>query len=223
MTSPSALVASIRYRGFAGTFGRLVRRSGYLSSAEEFDQRYGVDTAGRVEAADSGGSGENLPYAVHYEGTHAPSFLSVIASLKLHHEDYTFLDYGSGKGLAMLLASWFPFRRIRGVEFSPDLHAVCEANIRSFHSHRQRCFDIESVCADATEVEIPSGLCVFYFFNPFGGPVMRRVLANIAASCRAEPREMYLVYFNPRAADMVTEAGFVQLAELHGHRVYRML
>jgi hypothetical protein len=192
-----------------------------LTAAEEFDARYGVDTAGRIEAVDAGGLGENKAFANQYEGTHAPSFLRVVASMKLHYPDFTFMDFGSGKGLAMLLASWFPFDRIRGVEFSPELHEVCESNIRSFRSDKQKCFDLEDICADATEVEIPAGPSVYYFFNPFQAPIMRKVLHNIEASYKASPREMYVIYFNPLAAETVPEAGFEQLSELAGHRIYK--
>jgi hypothetical protein len=202
--------------------GALPRRSTpRVNPNQEFDARYGVDTAGRIEVEDVGGVGVSRPFANHYEGTHPPSFLNVISSLKLRYQDFTFLDFGSGKGLAMLLASWFPFKRIRGVEFSPELHQICESNIRNFHSDRQKCFDIEDQCADATEVEIPQGPGVYYFFNPFQAPVMRKVLSNIAASHEADPREMYLIYFNPLEADTFPEAGFVRTAEIDGHQIYK--
>jgi hypothetical protein len=226
MIAPKTIISSIRYRGVSGTFGRFTgvlrgRNSSGRTAAEEFDARYGVDTSGRIEVEDAGGVGESRAFANHYEGTHAPSFLHVIASLNLRYQDFTFLDFGSGKGLAMLLASWFPFKRIRGVEFSPELHAVCESNIRSFHSDKQKCFDIKDVCADAAEMEIPEGPGVYYFFNPFQAPIMRRVLSNIAASHEKSPREMYLIYFNPLAAETFPEAGFVQTGEMDGHRIYR--
>jgi len=220
------IMASIRYRGIRGTLRRIVTvlpgvKGDRLTAAEEFDVRYGVDTAGRIEVEDVGGIGSSKAFAVHYEGTHAPSFLQAIASLKLDYQAFTFMDFGSGKGLAMLLASWFSFKRIRGVEFSPELHEVCERNIRSFRSDKQKCFDIEDICADATEVEIPAGPGVYYFFNPFQAPIMRKVLNNIQASYKASPREMYVIYFNPLAPETLNEAGFEQVAEIAGHRIYR--
>jgi SAM-dependent methyltransferase len=220
-----AIIASVRYRGVGGTVRRFVSllpglNGDKLTPAEEFDARYGVDTAGRIEVEDAGGIGDSKAFAVHYEGTHAPSFLQAIASLKLRYQDFTFVDFGCGKGLAMLLASWFSFKRVRGVEFSPELHEVCESNIHSFNSDKQKCADIEAFCADATEFEIPAGPGVYYFFNPFQAPIMRKVLHNIEASYRASPREMYVIYFNPQAPETLAEAGFEQVGETAGHRIY---
>lgn len=40
-----------------------------------------------------------------------------------------FLDYGSGKGRALIMAAQYPFRRILGVEFSPQLSLIASQNI----------------------------------------------------------------------------------------------
>lgn len=48
----------------------------------------------------------------------------ILDRLPLDFEEYTFIDLGSGKGRALLIASEYPFRAVVGVELSPKLHAL---------------------------------------------------------------------------------------------------
>jgi methylase of polypeptide subunit release factors len=56
---------------------------------------------------------------------------NAVASLDVEHKDFTFIDLGSGKGRALVLALSYPFRRVVGVEFALELHRVAEANLIS--------------------------------------------------------------------------------------------
>ncbi|HEX5369149.1 MAG TPA: class I SAM-dependent methyltransferase [Dehalococcoidia bacterium] len=217
---------SLRYRGLIATarrsLARVVASRSLPGEALEFDRRYGVDTSGSVPLSEVETIGDNADAGVDYSGTHGPAFLQAIDSLEIDYRRFVFIDYGSGKGKALLLASWYPFRRIAGVEFSPELHAIADRNIDAFRSSKQRCHDIVSICADATTFEAPGGHCVHYFFNPFGERVMRQVLANILAAHNEKRGEAYVVYFNPLLASMVEDAGFRQIGRAGAHNVYRL-
>ena len=69
-----------------------------------------------------------------------------------HH---LFIDFGSGKGRALLLASELPFKKIVGIEFSPPLHEIARANWRNYLSATQRCKAVELLCLDVVEYAIP--------------------------------------------------------------------
>lgn len=112
-------------------------------------------------------------------------------------EDFTFLDLGSGKGRTLLMASDYPFRRIVGVELLPSLYRIAQQNLRDYKSELQRCFALESVCADATEYEIPDEPLVIYLFNPFPEAGLQRVVAKLEESVQVRPRDMYVLYHNP--------------------------
>jgi len=60
-------------------------------------------------------------YGKDYSGIVPQRFLAMVSSLNLRFEDFTFIDFGSAKGRALLLASEFPFKKIIGVDFSPKL------------------------------------------------------------------------------------------------------
>jgi SAM-dependent methyltransferase len=110
---------------------------------------------------------------------------------------FTFVDLGSGKGRALLLASRFPFRKIIGVEISAELSAAAKENVRVFAAPWQMCREIKTVCGDATAFEFPGGPMVIYLYDPFLPPVLKRCLKNLARNLEADPREVYVVYVHP--------------------------
>lgn len=137
-----------------------------------------------------------------YQPTVPSEFRNIMQRLEIDFDDYTFIDLGSGKGRALLLAAEYPFRRIIGVEVQPELHAIAEENIREFESPAKLCDDIESVAMDARDFELPNEPLVLYLFNPFPEYVMRAVAENIERSLREHPRPMFVIYNTP-------ECGFV--------------
>jgi hypothetical protein len=119
--------------------------------------------------------------------------------------DFTFIDLGSGKGRTLLMASDYPFRRIVGVELLHSLHQIAQENLRLYKSESQKCFELESVCADATAFIFPNAPLVLYLFNPFPESGMRQVLANLEQSLRAQPRPVYVLYHNPLLEHLLRE------------------
>src|SRR3984885_13557549 len=66
-----------------------------------------------------------------YQPTEPTLFGEMIESLmqvtpKINLPEFTFIDIGSGKGRALLMASQYPFRRILGIELLPVLHRVAK-------------------------------------------------------------------------------------------------
>jgi hypothetical protein len=162
-----------------------------------FDIAHGTDTSGLIR-------GEDLPIGHHnrlwntaYYGISPALLLHLINTLDIDHQRFTFLDLGSGKGRALLLASRFPFRRIIGIELSPQLSTIATANIASFSAPWQLCRNIEAYTGDATAIDYPAGPLVLYLYNPFLAPVLKRCLRNLAQSLAKEPREIQLIYINP--------------------------
>ncbi len=137
-----------------------------------------------------------------YQPTDAPSFHEMIDVLcrqtNLNLPDFTFMDLGSGKGRTLLMASNYPFRRVVGIELLPGLNQIACENIRKYTSESQRCFDLESICADATRFPIPEDPLVIFLFNPFPEVPLREVLSNIENALALRWRPMYVLYYNPQ-------------------------
>jgi SAM-dependent methyltransferase len=132
--------------------------------------------------------------ATWYEPVPTRCFRDLLGALDIDFRQYTFIDFGSGKGRALFLAADYPFQEILGIEFSPQLHEIAVQNIANYRNSRQRCFQIESVCIDAVDYQLPAVPSVLFFYSPFKAVVFERVLANIRASLRSHPRSMFILY-----------------------------
>jgi len=131
-----------------------------------------------------------------YQPTDAALFQEMMASLPIDFSEFTFVDLGSGKGRTLLMASEYPFRRIVGVEILPELHRAAEENIANYQSTTQQCTQVESVCADASEFDLPEGPLLLYLFNPLPEAGLNRMLENLEESLREHPRTVYVLYQN---------------------------
>jgi SAM-dependent methyltransferase len=183
-----------------------------------FDRRHHVDTFEAVPLANLTILDKNFDYKQdkrRYEQTSVIVFRRVISTLPIMHNEYVFVDFGSGKGKALLMASEYKFKKIVGVEFAEELHRIAEKNLLAYSNANQRCYDIELVLGDAADLDIPEEKCVFYVHNPFRGAehVLAKIISNIYASYRANPRSMYLVYVNPISQSLFDELEFMRLRE----------
>jgi precorrin-6B methylase 2 len=107
-----------------------------------------------------------------------------------------FLDIGSGKGRVVVTAATFPFKRVIGVEISPELTEAAEQNRQKAHRHL-RTSQVELVTIDATAYVIPPDVSVIFLYNPFHGEVLKKVFDNIRASLVANPRDLTIIYRHP--------------------------
>ena len=175
-----------------------------------FDLEHGIETSGIVRLHDLAFESDHKELGARYEATTPASFERVMGQLDLGDEALTFVDLGAGKGRVLLLASLRPFRRIVGVEFSPELAAIGRRNIEAWRVRHPDCADIELVCQDATTYEFPDGPLLVYMFNPFDEPLMSTVLARLRASVEQRPRRVVLVLVNRLATlETLTANGFV--------------
>jgi 16S rRNA G966 N2-methylase RsmD len=178
-----------------------------------FDRKFRVDTAGVVQLSELTCESENKVHGVWYEPTPIKSLKCMFAPLPADLSDFTFVDYGSGKGRTLLYASSYNFRRIVGVEFAKELHAVAERNVQTYRNKAQKCRDITSVCMDAAQFPLPEGNCVLYFFHPFREEVMARVLYNIEQTFLRQPRRLIVLYYHPQVNSEIQKHPFLRKRE----------
>ena len=78
---------------------------------------------------------ESLSYGVRYQPSPPRCGRNLISKIDIQHESFIFVDYGSGKGRALLIAAEYPFRQI--VAFSTAIHNAWKsqkARFPHFHS-----------------------------------------------------------------------------------------
>jgi SAM-dependent methyltransferase len=188
----------------------------------DFDLTNGVETDGDIGGwtylSDLNIPSPNWIYGRNYAAIEPQRFVWILSRLELSFKDFTFIDFGSGKGRALLMASEFPFRKIVGVEFSPELHAIAERNIKKYQPPRQQCKLIESLCMDFIEFKLPDEPCVMFFFDPCEEKVLAKTLENIKKSLQERPRPIYLIYVSSRG-DLLNSVDF--LVKLTTNEEYR--
>jgi hypothetical protein len=156
----------------------------------QFDREFNVDTTGLISLGELDVEGASWVHGTQYGPTSPATFQAIMRALPIDVCDFTFVDFGSGKGAVLLYASAFPFKQILGVEFSSILHQIAESNIAKHPLASTR--PVRSIHTDATQFQIPSGPLFAFFNNPFSTMIMETVLGNIHEAVRASPRLLYI-------------------------------
>ena len=112
---------------------RAERRNG---DRDPFDDEMGVSTAGIVRLESLSVPSETRQLGVRYQPSDPETLRRTIAELPIRYEEFVFVDFGSGKGRALLVASEFPFERIVGIEFAEELHEIARAEHRRVFESR---------------------------------------------------------------------------------------
>jgi len=188
-----------------------------------FDWQHGVRTCGSANLADLTLVGNNTEHAVHYHPAHPKFLFEVFSSLKIDYPAYSFIDFGSGKGRPLLIASEFPFSAIIGVEIAAELHEIACRNIRRYRSKTQKCKNVQSLNLDATEFELPLTPLVIYLFNPFRPAVLNPVLQRLQSSLNSHPRDVILIYVAPFHGALIEQQTDLRCVEQSPyHNTYRL-
>lgn len=187
-------------------------------AARTFDRRHGTDTSSFAELNTLGIASANKAHGERYQPSPVHSLRRLLRRLDIDHSTFAFIDFGSGKGRTLLVASELPFKQVLGVEFGQELHVQAERNITLYGPRAAR--EVVSMHADATQFPLPPDDLVLYFFNPFGQAVLDEVIANINASLQAQPRTAILVYlYLPEQAWLNKLEGFTAPARWRNYVV----
>jgi SAM-dependent methyltransferase len=198
MFLPSNLILSgrqaLKERGLIYTLLRAVQIPqrvliGYYTglAGRAFDRRHGTATSEIVEFPGHLISGNNQQYGYSYVPTPPKIFHRIIQSLDICFSDFTFIDFGSGKGRVVMLALEYGFKKVVGVEYSITLHDAAANNVQIFQTNRSGNLPmVELFCSDAAKFKFSRGNKILYFFNPFSEKVMGLILDNLSAITRTE-------------------------------------
>jgi hypothetical protein len=173
---------------------RYAKRLSSTRKPDPFDLEHDIETSQAVHPSDLSVNSQNWMDGLSYQPTPVEVIREAVEALPINAAEFTFIDFGSGKGRVLFVASEFPFARIIGVEYAHELHEAACRNIQSYRSQTQKCRRIEAICQDMTTFPLPEGPLVLFFYNPALESVMRTMAAKIAALSHA----YWVVYANPR-------------------------
>lgn len=156
-----------------------------------------------------------------YEPISEDEFCLIVESLGIDYPSYDFVDLGSGKGRALMLASKFGFHRVTGVEFSPVLHQRAVKNLDAAKGVWPNVDSIKLICGDAGDFVPPLRPLVLFMFNPFGAFVMARVLEQWRKLEQAG-HDFWILYKNPEHIQLLKQCEYLEyLSSSHGYAIFR--
>lgn len=163
---------------------------------ESFDAHHATDTGKVIELSElTLTQPASAAEGIRYEGVSPKMFRQMMDAIRTPPPSFDFIDYGSGKGRVLLMAAERGFRTIIGVDFARELYEIAERNIEIFNRTRTSPAHFELHHIDAVEYQPPDTPLIIFFYCPFRGTVLDRVLANIMNSYRRQPRAMVLLFY----------------------------
>jgi SAM-dependent methyltransferase len=172
----------------------LKQRADLHNEVHPFDRAHGVDTSGWVPAQYLFGD-RDASRATMYAGC-VPSAVQTALGVIPNLAGATFLDLGCGKGRALIAARGFPFAALHGIELSPALAAMAEANAALVAS-RTPGPPVTIAVGDASAPSLPAGDCVVFLYHPFGRELIDQLVGQLTVQVLARPWRTFIVYENP--------------------------
>ena len=165
-----------------------------------FDRRWGTETSALVNLAALSVDRARARHGVRYQASGEDVVAQIVAAFAIQAAEWSFVDYGSGKGRIVLTAARLGFADAVGVEFSPELVRVAEENAHRFVAAGGTADAPHFVLGDAGAFDLPAGPLLAYLYNPFGPPVLDEVVARLEAKAAAgDP--VLVAYADPRHLD----------------------
>jgi predicted RNA methylase len=230
-TKPKGLLAKLytsvtEKRGLWGTMVFLAKNPLYLYyryQESHFDLRFNTDTSTilSLEELDLPTAAPATVDANHYQAITVRSFNEMMRAAPIDFRSFVFVDLGSGKGRALMLAAGYPFQTIIGVEFSKLLHDIAVDNIARFRQVGKAPTNIELLCMDATAYEFPDNNVVLFLYNPFGGKTMKGIVDKLVDFLAHTSHKLIVIYRNPKCADLFDRQDALELLiATPGYRIY---
>lgn len=190
-----------------------------------FDWRNGIETARTIEVEELHTDSPNLAFGTAYQATPPGLFRRALAALPIDYSSFSFVDFGCGKGRAVCMALDYPSRAVIGIEYVSGLVDVARRNVASYRSPRRTRDHVSLLCCDAATYGLPPGDLVLFFFNPFGGEIIQKVVKHVDSA--APGRDVYIVYLVPRCKQVFDEWPSLRLVAAedgrNGYCIYRHL
>ena len=187
-----------------------------------FDFCNGTDTCGIIPLDDLTISSQNKSSGYRYEPVRVLLLQTFFARWGRHIKSETcFVDFGCGKGRALMVASEFGIARARGVEFAAELCEVARQNCKRYRARHNPATVMEVIEGDAAVYPIDQKDSLFFLFNPFDEIVLSRVLDNIAESVKRNPRDIHICLYNSVLDEVVARHGAFEpdeSIEIFGYR-----
>jgi SAM-dependent methyltransferase len=202
-----SIIQTARSEGLGAAYAFLHERV----AVNWIERALGICTERHIRPRDNGGGLVDFPTS--YRNLHA-----ALSLIELKPSD-VFLDFGCGVGRVVIdVARRHRIKHVIGIDLSGDFVEIARRNIAM--AQKKLLSKIEVVKIDAADFVIPNEITIAFFFNPFHGHVLDRVLSNLRHSLERNPRELRIICLIPKRGgapflDQVTRSEWLQLLRSH--------
>lgn len=184
----SHFMYSLKHRGFVSTC-----TMGFKEWRKE--RELGISTFGDRSTNELSIDSESKQGGHIYQPSSSVIFEKAMHELPFNFSDKVFLDIGSGKGRALILAAEAGFKKVIGVEYADELNDRAYSNIEKVKS---RFPNTEFILkeGDALVYDIPEEVDVIYLFNPFDEQAIAELMTRVKPVFE-QKKTVYLVYVHP--------------------------
>ena len=99
-----------------------------------------------------------------------------------------------------------------GVELHPTLTRIARRNLALWRAAGRTRVPMRMHCRDAVDFPLPPGPCLIFLFNPFGAPVLRRLLRMWKQKFADNAGQVDILYVNDEQKNVLAcEPGFERL------------
>lgn len=179
-----------------------------------YELYYGVKTKGFITPKQLGISGSD---SIEYTPLNYHHIKKALASIPVSPDQINLLDYGCGKGRVLIVAASLSYRKIIGIEIS-SLAKDARHNLDIMRG--KRCKHIEVLQQNAVDYIVPDDINVIYFFKPFVGETLNKVIEKIESSFLRKSRKIYIIFFNNQDFDaQIAEKPWLQKISQANHHL----
>ncbi len=160
------------------------------------DKFYNIDTSGFVLVSTIHPDPKVQASISPYYGSQPSVTRAALASLPAP-ETYSLVDLGCGKGRVVIIGSEFPFKEIIGIELSPDLVKIAQANLNKVVKTFPQRPSMRIVEGDILTYLPVEGRVAFFFYHALGRELTSKLVDKIETALAANLEHAFFIYCNP--------------------------
>jgi SAM-dependent methyltransferase len=170
-------------------------------------RKYGIKTFVPAKLTNLTITNADITKSSPYEAVNYFMLEKLLTEFRKSSSATSIVDLGCGKGRAMVVAAYFGFTHITGVDFAKELCGEASANMKITEG---KITDIKwkVIHANVLDYSISPDNSVFFMFNPFVEETLVSFLDKLEESCRQFPRKTYFIYASPLYTAALQERGY---------------
>ena len=168
------------------------------------ERKYGITTSKPAALSTLTISSGDLIHSSRYEAVNYYILEALLKKLSTLTDEKSFTDLGCGKGRAMVVAAYYGFTKIKGVDFAREVCDSAEQHLKKTQLRFPQ-MKYQLHCQNVLNYIIQPEESVFFLFNPFSDEILADFLEKVNISLEQHPRTIYFLYASPKYVDTFFE------------------